>query len=72
MKISTTQSLLEALDAGGKKPEERGDFDDEVLHQQGANGAVLVTDLSSFTRAIITSRGLPQRFLSRSNHQIKP
>ena len=54
MEISTTQSLLEALDERGQTPEERKSFDDEVWRQRGAKGAILVTDLSGFTRATKT------------------
>ena len=54
MEISTTQSLLEALDDRGQTPEERKSFDDEVWRQRGAKGAILVTDLSGFTRATKT------------------
>src|SRR5688500_14851594 len=50
-KITTCESLLEALDqrplndAGAAKV-----FDDRVWAERGATGAILVTDLSGFTR----------------------
>ena len=50
MKITTSRSLFEALDDRGSTAAERKAFDDEVWAQRGAEGAILVTDLSGFTR----------------------
>jgi len=62
MKISSTESLLSALDNRGTTPEERARFDEEVWKQCGTNGAILVTDLTGFTKST-KSHGILQ-FLS--------
>jgi adenylate cyclase len=48
--ISSTMSLLEALDGRGGDAAAREAFDRAVWDRLGADGAVLVTDLSGFTR----------------------
>jgi class 3 adenylate cyclase len=49
--ITTADSLLEALDARpSRDPAAQKVFDDEVWKHRGATGAILVTDLSGFTR----------------------
>jgi adenylate cyclase len=48
--ITGIHSLLEALDDRGDTPDARQRFDDAVWKARGRKGAVLVTDLSGFTR----------------------
>lgn len=49
--ITTATSLLEALDARPSNDRAaQKTFDDEIWKQRGATGAILVTDLSGFTR----------------------
>ncbi len=50
MNITTTKSLLEALDARGDDPQTRKAFDDQVWAARGIEAAILVTDLSGFTK----------------------
>ena len=50
VKITTTKSLLDALDARGDDPQTRKAFDDAVWAQRGIEAAILVTDLSGFTK----------------------
>lgn len=50
LRITTLQSLLEALDRRGMTQSERKAFDDAVWEQRGTVAAILVTDLSGFTR----------------------
>lgn len=47
-KITTTASLLEALD--GRDAEDKAAFDEAIWAARGREAAVLVTDLSGFTR----------------------
>jgi class 3 adenylate cyclase len=51
MKISSTSTLLEALDTRGTTEEARKKFDTEVWNQCGQYGAILVTDLTGFTKS---------------------
>ena len=49
-RITTIASLLEAMDARGADPEARARFDAAVWAERGAEGTILVTDLSGFTK----------------------
>jgi adenylate cyclase len=49
-RITTTRALLDALDQRGDTPEARTAFDEAVWAARGREGAILVTDLSGFTR----------------------
>ncbi len=51
MEITSTRSLLEALDTRGTTAEARKSFDEEVWKQCGVQGAILVTDLTGFTKS---------------------
>ena len=51
VKITTTKSLLEALDARGDDAEARKAFDERVWAERGTEAAILVTDLSGFTKS---------------------
>ena len=62
MKITSTQTLLEALDERGTSIEARQAFDAEIWKQCGEHGAVLVTDLTGFTKS--TKRHGILQFLS--------
>ena len=48
--ITTAQSLLEALDERSGDPQAKADFDARIWERFGVEAAVLVTDLSGFTR----------------------
>ena len=48
--ITDTRSLLDALDHRGDDPESRTAFDEAVWASRGREGAILVTDLSGFTK----------------------
>ncbi len=50
MKITTTKALLEALDGRGEDAETRRAFDERVWTEIGIEAAILVTDLSGFTK----------------------
>ncbi len=50
VKITTTRSLLEALDRRGDDPQSRTAFDEQVWAERGIEAAILVTDLSGFTK----------------------
>ena len=50
MNISSKRSFYEALDSRGETAEERSAFDQLVREQCEQTGAVLITDLSGFTR----------------------
>lgn len=50
MNISSKKSFYEALDSRGTSTEERRKFDDLVQQQCEQQAAVLITDLSGFTR----------------------
>ncbi len=50
LEITNTQSLLDALDHRGASDAERRDFDERVWATRGVDAAILVTDLSGFTR----------------------
>lgn len=56
-KITTTSSLLEALDDRGSDPAVAKAFDEAVWAARGSEGAMLVTDLSGFTR-VTKARGI--------------
>lgn len=49
-RITTVASLLEALDHRGEDATSRQAFDQRVWEERGEKGAILVTDLSGFTR----------------------
>lgn len=51
MNITTTKSLLEALDQRGDDPATREAFDEKVWAARGTEAAILVTDLSGFTKS---------------------
>lgn len=51
VEITTTKSLLEALDQRGDDPDTRRAFDDEVWAARGMQAAILVTDLAGFTKS---------------------
>ncbi|MCK6550523.1 adenylate/guanylate cyclase domain-containing protein [Myxococcota bacterium] len=55
--ITTAASLLEALDARPLDPPAAAEFDAAIWKERGAEGAVLVTDLSGFTR-VTKNRGI--------------
>ena len=48
--ITTTKSLLLALDSRGDDPETRAEFDRRVWAERGIDAGILVTDLSGFTK----------------------
>ena len=50
MPITTTKSLLQALDARGDDAEARRAFDEKVWAERGTEAAILVTDLAGFTK----------------------
>lgn len=50
LRITDMASLLEALDRRGDDPVDRQRFDDAIWAARGAEGTILVTDLSGFTK----------------------
>jgi adenylate cyclase len=54
MPIDTARSLFEAIDERGTTLEDHAAFDQQVWQECGTSGALLVTDLSGFTRSTKT------------------